>query len=127
MRSALIDPDDPTRFTLDAHDDEVMIIWRDLHDRDEMGKADPQAVNAAGRWHVEGYETVEVTSTARGVEDARKLIIGRRRKFARNWKWLPSCRGIFQQDKKNEADALKTISNSGCTGATAARRAARLG
>ena len=34
----LIDPDDPDKFTLDAHDDEVMIIWRDLRDRDETGK-----------------------------------------------------------------------------------------
>ena len=68
----LIDPDDPTRFTLDAHDDEVMIIWRDLRDRDETGK--PIRKRSTLREliaHVEGYETVEVTSTARGVEDAR--------------------------------------------------------
>ena len=101
----LIDPDDPTRFTLDAHDDEVMIIWRDLRDRDETGK--PIRKRSTLREliaHVEGYETVEVTSTARGVEDARKLIIEATREIRAQLEMVAKLQGLFQQDKKNEAD-----------------------
>ena len=63
--------------------------------------------------HVEGYETVEVTSTARGVEDARKLIIEATREIRAQLEMVAKLQGLFQQDKKNEADAENDRFNSG--------------
>ena len=63
----LIDPDDPTRFTLDAHDDEVMIIFGATC-ATVTKQAKPIRKRSTLREliaHVEGYETVEGTSARR--------------------------------------------------------------